>query len=184
MPPNHDNYLWEMLVNGDMEAFQSLYNLHYHKLNSYGLRIVRDNELVKDAIHDLFVKLWTNKKNLSTPTNVLSYLLQSLRFTIYNKLERENKYLHADHDFEEYMGEENNEALLQKINRADWGNHIHSLLHHLTPRQREFIHLYFLEDFGYEEVAQILGLSVKATYKLSARAVSELRRLLLQNQSV
>jgi RNA polymerase sigma factor (sigma-70 family) len=48
----------------------------------------------------------------------------------------------------------------------------------LTGRQREAIFLRFYEGLSYEEVAEVMGISVKATYKIMSRALLQLKQTL------
>src|SRR3546814_8272161 len=41
----------------------------------------------------------------------------------------------------------------------------------LTAHQREFIFLRFYQQLSYEEISSIMDISVKAVYKLAARAI-------------
>jgi RNA polymerase sigma factor (sigma-70 family) len=50
-----------------------------------------------------------------------------------------------------------------------------SAMDRLTPRQKEAIFFRFYENMEYDEIAAILQISVKATYKLMARAIDVLR---------
>jgi RNA polymerase sigma factor (sigma-70 family) len=45
----------------------------------------------------------------------------------------------------------------------------------LTSRQKEAIFLRFYEGLSFEEVATVLHISVKATYKIMARSLESLR---------
>jgi len=88
----NDNYsLWQSFKSGDKDSFQTIYFSHFNNLYEYGMRIVNDKELVKDGIHDLFIKLWNNKSNLSNITAIRSYLLVSLRTTLYNRMEKNSR---------------------------------------------------------------------------------------------
>ena len=49
----------------------------------------------------------------------------------------------------------------------------------LTSRQLEAIFLRFYEGFTYEEVAEMLDITVKATYKIVARALAQLKENML-----
>ncbi|MEJ7830747.1 MAG: sigma factor-like helix-turn-helix DNA-binding protein, partial [Segetibacter sp.] len=49
----------------------------------------------------------------------------------------------------------------------------------LTPHQREAIFLRFYQTLSYEEVAETLNISVKATYKIIARSLSALKESML-----
>ena len=64
---------------GNMAAFSQLYNLHINVLFNYGLKLTIDKELLKDCIHDIFVKLYTKKDELGTIDNLKSYLFISLK---------------------------------------------------------------------------------------------------------
>ena len=46
----------------------------------------------------------------------------------------------------------------------------------LTSRQREDIFLKFYEQLSYEEIADVMGISVKAGYKIMARSLDYLRK--------
>src|SRR3954469_24166231 len=83
--PDDDSIIWQSLKAGDRNSFGQIYQLHFKSLYEYGMRLLNNSDLVKDYIHDLFVKIWLNKSNLGEVKNVKSYLLISLRGAIYNK---------------------------------------------------------------------------------------------------
>ena len=49
---------------GDVNAFSRLYDMHINLLFNYGCKLTTDKELLKDCIHDVFVKLYTKKAEL------------------------------------------------------------------------------------------------------------------------
>ena len=51
-------------------------------------------------------------------------------------------------------------------------------LNQLTPRQKEVIYLRYFEELDYEEIAVIMKITVKATYKLMARGLEALRQVM------
>ena len=71
---------------GNMAAFSQLYNLHINVLFNYGLKLTIDKELLKDCIHDIFVKLYTKKDELGTIDNLRSYLFISLKNKLCDEL--------------------------------------------------------------------------------------------------
>ena len=71
---------WELLIEGDREAFISIYETHYQDLFTYGFSISGDKELTKDCIQDLFLEMWNIRSQLTGEvTNVKSYLFTWLR---------------------------------------------------------------------------------------------------------
>ena len=73
---------------GNMAAFSQLYDLHINILFNYGLKLTIDKELLKDCIHDIFVKLYTKKEELGTIDNLKSYLFISLKNKLCDELRK------------------------------------------------------------------------------------------------
>ena len=144
------------------------------------MSISGDKEIVKDTIHDLFVKLWNNKSNLGDVTALRAYLLVALRSTLYNNLQKISRkpveQLSENTPFEmvfsvesDYIKKESALADNQKLKEA---------LELLTPRQKEVIYLRYFEEMEYAEIAAIMNITVKGVYKLTARALETLRQIL------
>ena len=57
---------------GDVSAFSTLYDMHINLLFNYGCKLTTDKELLKDCIHDVFVKLYTKKAELGIIDNFKS----------------------------------------------------------------------------------------------------------------
>lgn len=184
---NDDHTLWQAFKNGDRKAFQSVYFTSYRSLYEYGMRIARDRHLVEDSIHDLFVKLWDHKANLSNISALTPYLLVSLRSSLFNKLERNSRTAGIntpdewpfDLEFSvesKFIEKENDRLRRERLIKA---------LSQLSSRQKEAIYLRYIQEMEYEEVAAIMKITLKGTYKLTARALDTLRHLLhLTNSSL
>lgn len=175
-----NNDSWQSLKDGNREALAHLYNSYFQNLFEYGMRICRDRNMVKDAIQDLFVKIWTNRLNLGEVKNTKAYLLVSIRSIIYNKMEGAGKVDYGDLEeeslFEMHFSPEsqmiqNEEANLNRIKLLN-------AIQNLQPRQKEIIYLRYFEDLDYAEIADVMHITVKASYKLSARAMDSLREVL------
>lgn len=175
MTDGNDMYLWASFKAGNKNSFRLLYDLYYEKLYKYGLRITHA-ETVKDAIHDLFVKLWCNKQSLRDVEQVLPYLMLALRNTLMNKMEKQSKIELAQVAASIEVSAAERDYHSKKLLNEDHYRVFSIIFEKLTSRQKEFIHLYYLEGLSYDEVAAILELSIKATYKLAARAIATIKQ--------
>jgi RNA polymerase sigma factor (sigma-70 family) len=177
-----DSLLWQSFKEGSGQSFNTIYSSNFNNLYAYGLRIVPDNELVKDSIHDLFVKLWKNKSNLAEVKAIKPYLIVSLRSILYNKIEQTNRSgilsipepenCHFEMTFSvesDYIRKEDGYQQTRLLINA---------LNQLTERQKEAIYLRYFEELDYDEIASIMGITVKATYKLASRGLAILREYL------
>lgn len=184
---NDDYALWQLFKSGDKESFQSIYFSHYNSLYEYGIRIENDKESVKDSIHDLFIKIWNNRSSLGNIGNIRSYLLVSLRGILYNKRESTSrvKLVEIDEELPFEMVFSVESAFISKEMRTEQTQKLIDALNQLTPRQKEVIYLRYFEELDYEEIASIMTINVKATYKLVGRALDRLRNVLnLSNTSI
>ena len=57
MKGNSVSLLWKSFLAGDKEAFAHFYNLHVNALYRYGTKLCTDDDLVKDAIQEVFLDL-------------------------------------------------------------------------------------------------------------------------------
>lgn len=163
---------------GNMAAFSQLYNLHINVLFNYGLKLTIDKELLKDCIHDIFVKLYTKKDELGTIDNLRSYLFISLKNKLCDELRRrmymsdtaiEEVSISTPTDVEDdYMEEEQRQNEFSLVKR---------LLDQLSPRQREALTLYYIEEKKYEDICEIMNMNYQSVRNLMYRGLTKLRSL-------
>ena len=127
---------------GDATAFSKLYDLNVNLLFSYGCKLTTDRELLKDCIHDVFVKMYTKKEELNPV---------SCEDVENNYLEREREHV-------------NNKL-------------VKHLLAQLSPRQREALILYYIEERKYEDICQIMNMNYQSVRNLMHRGLSKLKTI-------
>lgn len=177
---NDDASLWQSFKAGDKDSFHLIYSRYYPNLFEYGMRIINDKGRVKDSIHDLFIKLWNNKLNLSNVTSIRAYLLVSLKGTLYNELQKSSRKpveeLKENNSFELVFSVESD--FIRKETTSSQNQQLTDALNLLTARQKEVIYLRYFEEMNYVEISAMMNISVKAVYKLSARGLYTLRQIL------
>lgn len=166
--------LWRKFLDGDVEAFQAVYESHIDDLYHYGVSFYGDKEIVLDCIHDLFVHLFENKK-IAKDVNIKYYLFASLRRTILRKKKENDKYTNSMYiDAWEYAN-----AYEMNFNLSEGDNeHLQKLkqqIEKLPKRQREVIYLKYYVGLSYEEIAAIMQVDVSSCRTLSFRAIRQLR---------
>ena len=171
--------LWNSFKQGDWDAYTIMYKEYYGLLNNYGYKFTRNSNLIEDAIHDLFVRLWTTRENLGDPVSVKNYLYKSLRNTLLRKINTEEKYTGIDtveypHGFEiSYQ-----DAAGQAIEQKDFREKVQAVINTLPARQKEIIFLRFYEGLPYDEIADIMSIGINSAYKLLYKALENLQHTL------
>ena len=160
------------------ETYSEMYVSYYKKLFNYGRKFTEDYGMIEDSIDEVFIFVWVNRKNLRSIKFPKSYIFSSFRNNIFKKI----KSLKLT-QFPETMQETEvqfsiDSILIQKETAIALKLQLEKGLHQLTERQREAIFLRFYEGLSYLEISRIMDISVKATYKIMARALSGLKDIL------
>jgi RNA polymerase sigma factor (sigma-70 family) len=167
------NELWLNISKGDKDAYSQLYVIYYKKLFGYGRKFTEDIPLLEDAIQEVLMVVWTHRDRLTDISNPNAYYFTSFRNVLFKKMNEAKPDLPTDeHEFSIdtiLIKQEVDDELKEKLQKA---------IRQLTPRQAEAIYLRFYEGLSYEEVAGTLDISVKATYKIMARALLQLKTAL------
>jgi len=179
MPPAPlaDTDLWEAFRQGDEQAYATIYEQHAAALYEYGLRLTQEEFLVRDALHDLFVKLWTKRATLTRIDNIRYYLLTGLRNALLDTKRRDQRYQHVslneDAPFRLSFSPEA-EAAHHDEQQAQSARLL-AAIEQLSPRQKQVIYLRYYQELEYAQIAELLAINVKGVYKLTARALDALK---------
>jgi RNA polymerase sigma factor (sigma-70 family) len=164
----------ENIINNDRDAYKEFYIEYFKKLYNYGRKFAIDTSYIEDAIQEVFLDLWANKHKLKNINSVNSYLFSSFRYILFKRIKAANNIISS----EEFEGEPEfsvDHSIIRQEVAAELQAKLKKALEALTPRQREAIFLRFYQGLSYEEVAVVLNISVKATYKIMARSLSALK---------
>lgn len=177
-----DNELWNELRTGNTMALEALYRRYYALLLNYGLKCIADDEMVRDCIQDLFVKL-AKSNNLSVTESPRSYLLKSLRNMINDKISS------ASYQSESFVF---NDGVFADIISDDFTDNIFGMndedvkmkkalvkaLTQLTPQQKHILYLRYIKELSHKEVAEVMNMNVQSSMNLLSRSISKLREIM------
>lgn len=162
-----------------MINFTELYDQSIDNLFAFGSRMTNDREMLKDCIQDVFVKLYTKRGELENVSNIESYLYVSLRNRLNDEF-RSNSRI-SDNDVSSAEGMEsltdNDETVrLEKIEDTNRINMtVDRFMQCLSPRQRQIINLYYIEQLKYDDICRIMGINYQSVRNLMHRSISRLR---------
>jgi RNA polymerase sigma-70 factor (ECF subfamily) len=142
--------------NGDREAFAELYNRYRERLLWYCLRLLKDKQHAEDIVHNVFLKLQTEKETIRNTQSLRSWIFTVARNETFCEL-RKNKFITID-DTIIWDGDSPDEELLLKERK----DAIDSVLGRLHPPFREVILLREYEHLSYIEIADITGSTVSS----------------------
>lgn len=162
---------------GDMQ-FIALYKFYYQDLYAYGVSLGFNTEDVKDAIQEVYLKLYFNERLCIDEKKIKFYLLRSVRNQLIDwertkkdtsSIEEEERSLKLSVSVEEsFISDEEDLLLKKRVNR---------ILDLLTDHQREIVYLHFIEEMPYEEIAVMLDMKIQTVRGQVFKAMEKLRKL-------
>lgn len=161
-----------------MINFTDLYDKTIDDLFEFGTKFTTDREMIKDCIQDVFVKLYTKKDELVSVSNIESYLYVSLRNRINDEFRRNThmsdnaineNHIKSIYDDSEAYDMESLEECQKKTNR------LKEFVGCLSPRQRQIIQLYYIEQRKYDDICRIMGINYQSVRNLMHRSLLKLR---------
>ena len=171
-----DSFFWEKFVSGNDEAYAYFYRKYAATLYSYGMRFTSNGELVKDCIHDVFVKLYGRRAKLSHVNQVQAYLLGALKNELYT-IFRKDKTAYCIDSIEpvfciDYTAEE---RLIAEEQEVEEQQRLRRILDTLSPRQKEVIYYRFIRGMELEEICKLMGVNYQSLQNLIQRSIRKIK---------
>lgn len=172
--------LWKDMISGNKRAFENLYKQYFQALISYGFRITQNENLIEDAVQEVFINLWNNKSHLSEVSEVKFYLFRSLKNRIVRQLERD--IFDKSEDIDSYLDflisiSEEQKKIDSEQSDAELDN-LQKAISHLPLRQQEVINLKYYHDFTLDEIAKLMDVNKQSVSNLLFRSYATLRTIL------
>jgi len=177
--------IWDRFKSGDKEAFAVLYNLHIDSLYHYGTKFCKDEEVIKDALQEIFIEFYLKHDRINVaPENLKYYLLLVLKRNLIKKLEAGRKISHEFIETVHFEPEYNIEFQIIEMEKdVEINSKVLYAINQLPAKQKEAIYLRFNESLEYDEIAIILEITVESVRKQVYRALKTVREI-IDNDSI
>lgn len=177
---SEDVRLMRLVGEGDTTAFEQLIERHQSLVIGTVARMLGSNSEVEDIAQQVFVRVWKSAGRYVARAKFTTWLLKITRNLVFNELRRSKRRAHVpiqgDADAEELplrdeAGQTPDAAALEhELEQA-----IERAIGELPETQRMAVVLRRYEEMSYEQIADVLDLSVPAVKSVLFRARTELR---------
>jgi RNA polymerase sigma-70 factor (ECF subfamily) len=158
---------------GEDLAYAALYNRYKRYIFSFCLRMVGDEDEVKDIVQEVFLKMYEHRLQLANPSRFRAWIFMIARnqcLTHYRDHKRTTPF-----DDELSMPEiPETESLSQEIERNEEVLLVRAFINQLKPEYREVVVLREYQGLSYEEIADVIGTTVAAIKAKLFKARKEL----------
>lgn len=162
----------------DKTDFQRVYEKFYDFFFNVANQFLQHEEDAKEVVQEAFISLWEKGKNINVDNEIKNYLFILIRNRSLNIL-RERKKMFLKVTTDEYMVNEMNYKILNETGEEillfhELFDEIQQAISSLTPQCREVFKLSRFENNSNKEIAEKLGVSVKAVEANITRALKSL----------
>lgn len=177
---NSETIIWKELKEGDTSALGELYDIYIDDLFSSGMQQAQDKGYVMDCIHDLFFDLYKYRRKLAMTDNVKYYLFKSLKRKINRKYHRKiipvsmESHLAINEKQKNYTKSHEEVIILSELT-SEKSAKLFAALSSLSKKQKKALSLRFNEEKSYQEIAEIMGVSIQTSRTTIYRALKSLR---------
>jgi RNA polymerase sigma-70 factor (ECF subfamily) len=161
---------------GDATAFDALFRAHYAGAVRVAERVLRDRATAEDIAQEVFLELWRRRESLTDDLAPGPYTMQAARNRALNHL----RHLAVRRRTAEILPHVHEPAppADHDVAARDLQAAITTAMDALPPRAREVFELSRDRGLRYAEIADLLGITVKAVEGNMARALRQLRERL------
>ncbi len=158
--------------------FWEIYNEYYAKVRRFILTFVKEEWVADDLIQETFVRIQENLDTIKDPSRISSWIFRIAYNLCQDHFRQSRKSPDRESAGQEKM-EIFKEASIQKeLEQRQMGQCVQNHMSLLPESLRTVLILYDIMDFSHQEIAEILGITVKNTKVRLHRARKKLKAIL------
>lgn len=155
----------------ELSWFRSIFDQYYESIRSFAYYKTGDVDLADDIVQETFLKIWTNRSEVKNDT------VKSLLYTIASNIIK-NHFKHQKVVFNFQKNDQPNELSDEtdsNLRQEELNRKLQDALAEIPEKSREVFLMNRIEGLTYADIADRLGLSVKAIEKRMSEALSIIR---------
>jgi RNA polymerase sigma-70 factor (ECF subfamily) len=172
-----DAEITQRIRRGDESAFRALFEAYADALLDFAFGFIRDAESCEDIVQEVFVNIWRHRTRLNPDLSLKAYLYKSVR----NQALKAIRHANVERGAEEYLQslfyttDDPDEELAQ----AELTVLLDRTIRQLPEGCRTVFLLSKFDSLAYQEIADVLDISVNTVKTQMGRAFAAIRRNLL-----
>jgi RNA polymerase sigma-70 factor (family 1) len=176
-PYSGETELLEGLKKGSEIAFKQIYALYHHKIYRLALKFVKSEELAKEIVQDIFIKIWEHRHTINKDLSFSAYLFRIAHNHIFNLLKRASKEVSIKKQIMAAAEISSNQTEDEVIAAEYESLAIHAI-EQLPPQRKLIFQLCRMEGKSYEEVSFALGISKSTVRDHMVKAIRFIKEYL------
>ncbi len=158
----------------DSTEFKSLILPMSRKLYNFACIMLRDQAEAEDALQEVCLKLWNMRNRIRELNNAEAFAMRTMKNLCLDRI-KSKKPVYIDHYHSELEKQDEQNDPHMILENTDMLKHFNRLLERLPEQQRSIFELRDMEGYEFEEIANIMDMSINAVRVNLSRARTRLR---------
>ncbi|MEX1063162.1 MAG: RNA polymerase sigma-70 factor [Balneolaceae bacterium] len=164
---------------GNKKAFEQLFFEYYYSLCRFGVRYANSSELSRDAVQDVFLKIWNGRETWQIQSSLKAYLYRAVRNQAINLREQQEVWNVLPEEPESpFTFTEELTASEADENSGKLFSQIWDLVEKMPTQRKLVFELHRQHGLTYKEISEVMRIAPKTVENHMSRALQELRNKL------
>jgi RNA polymerase sigma-70 factor, ECF subfamily len=172
-----DEQIVEAAQKGDLEAFGEIVARYEERLIRYARSILNSSQDAQDAVQESFIKAYKFLKEYDSSRKFSPWMYRIVHNESINYGKARKSWL-IFVDWDEFLPSLGGQSQDSPQERADLRSDIQKYLSKLEPKYKDVLVLYYIEDLGYSDIADILKIPVSTVGIRLKRAKDKIRKII------
>jgi RNA polymerase sigma factor (sigma-70 family) len=162
----------------DSKEFKSKILPLSRKLFNFARLMLNDKDEAQDAVQEVFIKLWNYRAKMVSVRNIEAFAMKITKNWCYDRLKAKKPVLIEDYNkgYDYQKDNSNPHSILETSDRL---NEFDNIMQGLPEQQRMITQLRDIEGYEFEEIADILNISVNAIRVNLSRARKKIKESII-----
>jgi RNA polymerase sigma-70 factor (ECF subfamily) len=168
---------------GDLQAFNQLYDAQFRAVYSRVRYKVPETD-IEDVTQEIFISMVKGLKRFKGQSSLKTWLrtITNRKIADYYRKKKDREISQGNEQVMDYLDGQNDDTRFRK--KHDNAILLKRSLKNLPDHYQEVILLRFVDEYKFQEIAEIIGKSLEATKSQYRRAIAALRDEVNQNHGI
>ena len=157
-----------------MKAFNKIFDRYGKRLYHFSLGYLKSSANAEEIVQDVFLKIWSNREELSVQKSFESYLFTIAKNGILNTIRKSN----SEQTYLNYAKLHPGKNILvdEELDFKELEKSYKQSIEMLSPRRKEIYLLSREQSLSNAEIAEKMNISIKTVENQMTSAISEIRK--------
>ena len=176
-----DEELLTLLRNNDENAFTAIYERYHKGLYVIACKYLKEQELAKDAVQNIFLKLWEYRSLRNINISLRNYLFTMLKNHVLNEIRNNITAMEKIYTISQ-TSEEADDEFISKMEEQDLMQQVYKAIERL-PEQKKTVCMYKLRDnLSNKDIADKMHISIPTVKTHYSQAIRFLKSYFHKNK--